>query len=705
MAQDYNLSKKNIDSINQIVENAFELNHKSEYNKSITIVNSLLPLIKNTNNYKTLGDAYTSLSYSYSEIKEKEKAFKYSFLARDNFIKAKDTTKIILVNNNIGVIYRDFKMFDEANSYFKKALNLGEIYKKNAPILYPSFNIGLNLIRYKEEYANGLIYLQKAIKNADTLGFDKNKAIYGEIYTTMAYAYYKLGNVKASTQYYDKAMQLAKTNKYLNIIQSIYLDKAEIFSTAGNYERAYNILVKNNEIHDSISKISNLELTRTIEAKYKVIENEKSLNYLLKEQAIQNAQFKTFKRFMAVLGVLTVLLFITIYWIVKKNKQLQIAKDVAENLSNVKSEFYSEISHELRTPLYAVIQLSNLLLTENVNKNHREYLESLKFSGNHLLALVNNILELNKSDVETVTINPQNFNLKNLITNTIDSTEFALVDSNNSISLDYDDAIPQLLIGDPLKLSQVFINLISNAIKFTNNGTIVIGAKSVKDDIDQVKILFFVKDSGVGISKEKQSQVFENFYQEHAKIEKSYRGTGLGLSIVNRIVKAMGSQIYLESAKNKGSKFYFEIVFSKMTTQERPVKNYQQQLDSIKGKRILIVDDNKINLLVTHKVLNQLQMESTSVNSGLKAIQCVKNKHFDCVLMDLHMPDLDGCATTKIIRTFNKKVPIVALSAAASEEVKVKVNKFNMDGYILKPFIIENFVEVINNAIQIKRTP
>ena len=216
---------------------------------------------------------------------------------------------------------------------------------------------------------------------------------------------------------------------------------------------------------------------------------------------------------------------------------------------------------------------------------------------------------------------------------------------------------------------------------------------------DEVRLAFKIVDNGSGISEEMQSQVFEDFYQEHSKNGRSYRGTGLGLSIVKRLLVVMGSDINVISKENEGSTFFFELNFRVTEIDSLPIIIYKSQLEYIKNKNFLIVDDNKINQLVTRKVLGHLDIKSKAVDSGAKAIALIKEEKFDCILMDIHMPELDGYETTELIREFNRDVAIVALTAATKSEVEVKASMHGMDDYILKPFITKDFVETITKAM------
>lgn len=451
-----------------------------------------------------------------------------------------------------------------------------------------------------------------------------------------------------------------------------------------------------NKYKDSIASINESEKETAF---YKIKVQEEKNNFVKKEENIHDTKIKGAQIYNLLLAVFSLILLFSAYWIYKKNKQLELAKAKAENSSKIKSNFYSEISHELRTPLYAVIELSNLLLKENVSAKHKEYIESLKFSGNHLMALINNILELNRVESGKVKLQKIDFNLKNLVNNIIDSLDYALKDSNNSIDFKYDDTIPSSITGDSLKVSQILINLISNAIKFTTDGHIEIVINKLESLEDEVKLFFKVSDNGSGISKDNQNQVFEDYYQENSNNEKSYKGTGLGLSIVKRILTAMGSEINVISKKNEGATFFFELNFNISEKDKLPTIIYKSQLEYIKNSTFLIVDDNKINQLVTGKILDSLQIKSKKVDSGAKAIALVKAEKFDCILMDLHMPVLDGYETTKLIREFNKTTPILALTAATKDEVETKAILYGMDDYILKPFILKEFVDTVTKAI------
>ena len=688
-----------LDSVISVINEAFDLSQQSKYGEAIKISNEVLEYAKHHKSDLLKARALNVLGISYSELGEANKSMRLFIEAKKLYEKIKDTSKIIIANNNLGVMYQTKGNDKESNVYFEKALEIAEKAKKYDSGIYPAFNIGYNLIYEKGDFEQGIQYLDRTLRLVEKVNDLKVERIKTDTYEALGYAHHKIKNKEKSFLYYEKALQLSEADGYLESLQRIYENRARLYAEDKEFEKANELLYKLIKVNDSIKKVTNFEQVKKIEAEYFVKENKNKLKLIESEKASQEAVIAKSRIYNLILIVFSCILLLNVYWIFKKNKQLRLAKEKAESLSKVKSDFYSEISHELRTPLYAVIELTGLLLREEVSIKHKEYLESLKFSGSHLLSLINNVLELNKVESGKMKIQLLDFDLKNLLSNIIDSLEYALRNSNNTINLKYDNDIPNLLVGDSLKLSQIFINLISNAIKFTNNGHIEIVVNQISETDKEVRIYFKVSDNGLGISKEKQAKIFEEFYQEHAKTKKSYNGTGLGLSIVKRILTAMDSDIGIESEEQKGASFFFELTFEKKSKSNEPVVLYSSQLEAIKGSHILVVDDNKINQLVTKKVLDSLEMKSKTVDSGTKAIEAVKNEKFDCILMDLHMPELDGYETTRLIREFNKEVPIVALTAASTDEVEAKIRACDMDGYVLKPFITTEFVQVMNNAI------
>ncbi len=380
----------------------------------------------------------------------------------------------------------------------------------------------------------------------------------------------------------------------------------------------------------------------------------------------------------------------------QKNAELLAEKERAENANAVKAQFLSTITHELRTPLYAVTGLTHLLLEENPTENQKEHLNSLRFSGEYLLSLINNILDLNKLEANKVEVEITSFNLKKRISDVLIALNKAAEDRGNILNLNFDQKIPKRLKGDPLKISQILINLIGNAIKFTKGGEINIHVLKIKDIGEHKMLLYFeVEDNGVGISEKKKYDIFENFNQESLAVNRKYGGTGLGLSIVKNLLSLLGSEIKLTSTVGKGSKFYFELEFE--TFSENEVKNQIKKpssnvnFEEMEGKRVLIVEDNKINQLITRKILEKNKIICEVADNGETAVEMAQNFNYDLILMDIHMPGISGVEATNRIRKFDMRTPVIALTAVTLADHMDEFYANGITDVIPKPYKTEEF--------------
>ncbi|PKP24476.1 MAG: hybrid sensor histidine kinase/response regulator [Bacteroidetes bacterium HGW-Bacteroidetes-2] len=392
----------------------------------------------------------------------------------------------------------------------------------------------------------------------------------------------------------------------------------------------------------------------------------------------------------------------------EKNDELIIAKEFAEKASLAKAQFLSTITHELRTPMYAVTGLTHLLLEDNPREDQKEHLNSLKFSGEYLLSLINNILDLNKLEANKVEIEKKAFNLKKRIEDVLIALRKSSSDKNNKLILNYDENIPFKLVGDPIVISQILINLIGNSVKFTENGEVSIQVKKLSQTDKTVLLHFEIKDSGVGISLKKQKAIFENFTQGSIQINRKFGGTGLGLAIVKNLLTLMGSKINLESEIGKGSKFWFDLKFS-IAAEDIENKNpnaiiYDVDYIALENLHILVVEDNKINQMITKKILEKNKMKCSAADNGEDAVALVKENDYDLILMDIHMPGISGIEATQQIREFKKQIPIIALTAVTIDENLDDFYKAGFNEIIPKPFKTEEFFEKIYRTLQTTKT-
>jgi signal transduction histidine kinase/CheY-like chemotaxis protein len=376
------------------------------------------------------------------------------------------------------------------------------------------------------------------------------------------------------------------------------------------------------------------------------------------------------------------------------NSQLQSALSEAQEATKLRADFLSSMSHELRTPLHAVIGMINVLSIENPRKEQEENLAILRFSAENLLALINDTLDFSKMNADKVTLNNAAFNLSQLLDNIYTSFKAKAEQKGIDIRLKIESDESRLLInGDQNRLTQILNNLISNAIKFTDKGGIVeinITTRSVTEN--QIFILFEIKDNGIGIPKNKQTIIFEPFLQANNNITKRYGGTGLGLAIVKRLVELHNSKLNLTSEENLGSLFSFEIAYE-ISRPFAPVAERVVSKESVTGisnLNILIAEDNIINIMLLKKILDQWNCNYSLSKNGQEALDMVQTEDFDVVLMDIHMPVMDGFEAAKHIRELPdvkiSKIKIIALTASSDIDIQQSFNFTYLDDYLLKPF-------------------
>lgn len=385
-------------------------------------------------------------------------------------------------------------------------------------------------------------------------------------------------------------------------------------------------------------------------------------------------------------------------------KNLIEAKEIAEYAARSKSEFLSVMSHEIRTPMNAVIGFTNLLL-QNARPDQQEYLKMLRFSGENLLVLINGILDYNKIEAGKIELEWIDFNLRELLHNIAAGLNETAKEKGIRLTVFFDEALPEYVKGDPVRLGQVFNNLAGNAVKFTEKGNIDLSAELVRKDENHISIRFKVKDTGIGIPAEKQKVIFDSFTQASSETTRKYGGTGLGLAISKKIIQLYNSNINLESEPGKGSCFDFTINFkiSPKTTTASVNTRISNNYD-LHGVRILLAEDNKINVMVAKQFLKQWSIECDVAENGKIALEMLQQNHYDLILMDLQMPVMDGFQTTKAIRNLfddtKKHIPIIALTASGMLEVREKVLSAGMADTVTKPFDPEELFRKISRCLK-----
>lgn len=386
----------------------------------------------------------------------------------------------------------------------------------------------------------------------------------------------------------------------------------------------------------------------------------------------------------------------------KFEENLKSAREQAERASQIKSEFLSMISHELRTPLNAISGSVYTLLQDDHTSHQASALNTINFAVDNLIIMINDLLDYQKIEAGKLTLENNPMNLKEVVNQVVKGLEFHAKDSRNKLVLNIQEELNQDVKGDKVRLAQVLNNLVTNALKFTNNGEVEINVRLSENTEEKIKVYFSVKDTGIGIAKEHQSRIFNQFDQIQHSFSKKYGGTGLGLSITKRLLEQMDSQIGLESELGLGSTFFFEIVFEKTKKQLIPIQQKENvSLLPFSKIKLLMAEDNDVNALVLGKIIKKWGIDYDRVNNGQEAVDAVKNEKYDCVLMDIQMPVMDGFEATKIIKSISN-IPVLALSAAAKQDLIEKIDQSGFTGYVSKPIdaseLLKKIKEVLNQS-------
>jgi len=703
-------SKKEIENL---LANAGTAFFNLDVDKSLKLSKTALDNAYKIKDDALMAKAYNIIGLNFEEFYNPDKGFDYYQKALKHAELAKNDSIRDWVNNNIGSYYSYRKNnFKKSIEYYKKALFFSEKIKDSIEIMYTKLNIASAYFAIND-FKNGIVYL-KSTKDY-VLKSDELEAKIS--LCTMMGSYYSFYNDNTNAeQFFNEAVNLSKqnTSELLDSnVCDVYNDFSKHYKKIKNYEKAFYYLNLHQQLKEKVYNDERIKKVKLAGSEIELAEYQRQIDKIEVEKSKQSKDLKESKLIVLLFVIILFILLLLLYSLYKNNvfreqsnrelkltnEELKVAKEKAEIASQLKTQFVSTISHELRTPLYGVVGITNIILDEHKELANSPHLNSLKFSARYLLSLVNDLLQINKIEENKITLENMIFNISDEIKTIVDSLEFIAVKNNNKLIAEIDTNIPEFLIGDKLRLSQVFMNLVSNALKFTKDGKVIVTAKQERIEGTKHFIYFSIEDNGVGIAKDDQEKIFEKFVQIERK-EGDYQGTGLGLSIVQKLTELFGSKIHLESEEGVGTTFSFTIGFEADETKKNEIiNNIVVDLSSNHFYKILVVEDNKINQIVTKKILESNNFKSTILEDGYAAIELLDKENFDVILMDINMPIINGFDTTKLIRKKGNTTPIIALTAFDKQEITEQALSSGMNDIIIKPFEQAKLFQVINSLV------
>lgn len=384
----------------------------------------------------------------------------------------------------------------------------------------------------------------------------------------------------------------------------------------------------------------------------------------------------------------------------------ELEKEKAKQSEQIKQEFLANMSHEIRTPMNAILGLSELLKKMTLEEKPAEYVKVIHQSATNLLVILNDILDFSKLEAGKILLENIHFNLKEICETVKATLLVKATEKNLAFSFTIDSSLPEIVIGDPSRLSQILINLLGNAIKFTDKGSVTFGlGKKAESEEGKVNIQFSVKDTGIGIASDKLDSIFESFTQENSATSRKYGGTGLGLSISKQLVELQGGTLSVQSEQGYGSEFLFDLVYLVGSENTSEMSDQIISADFLTGKNILLADDNEFNQMVAVDTIQSFnpQVHIETADNGAEAVACIKNKTYDLILLDVQMPVMDGYEACRQIRQelhlSSDKLPVIAMTANASPEDISKCKSAGMDDFIPKPFKSEMLLKVLSHYL------
>lgn len=678
----------------------------ADFEKSLNVSKLALRSAMISNDLRSSAISYTIIAGNYAEMAEFDKAI---FFYNKSLSYAQETNNDTLrkkIFNNLGNIYCFEKMqYEKGINFYKNSLIYSQKLADNNQIFMTKINIAWAYFDsgFFEKGFPSLEFINKYNKKFG----DESTAVAVNLLNGMYYS--NKGNQDTASSFFEKAIKYGNQANEKSDLSYSYLEYSKHLLKNSDYKKAYENLTLYNSVTNDLYNKEKLEKANLVGINLELDAYKREIDKIELEKLAQEQSLRKSKIIVGLFFLIFCILLLLLYTLFKNNNfkkkaniklsqtntALLAAKEKIEEVSALKAQFFSTISHELRTPLYGVVGITNMLLDEHKELVNSPHLNSLKFSARYLLSLVNDILQINKIEDNRIVLESLTFNISDEIEMIKSSLSFMAKTNANVIIVNIDNRIPEYLIGDKLRLSQIIMNLVSNALKFTKNGEVNIYVTLVKVENQFYFLEFKIQDNGIGIDPLDQEKIFDKFVQVNRK-ETDYQGTGLGLSIVKQLLGLFDSDISLESSVGKGTEFQFVIAFEhNMERTAEIINNIQVEISSSQIIHVLVVEDNRINQIITRKTIEKNNYKCSVVDNGYDALEILEKDNFDVILMDINMPLINGFETTKLIRLKGIDIPIVALTAFNKAEITEEALSAGINDIIIKPFDSFKLFEII----------
>ena len=609
------------------------------------------------------------------------------------------------IYNNLGIIYLRLSDLGNSKAYIEKATAVAEKFNDYEQKAVSYHNMGLNY-EAANDFEMAFHKYSESVKLINDLEIPDFEAVALINAANMAS---KTGRIEEALRNSEKSLELSKKGGNKLAEAGALGMLARVYIAQGDEEKAERFFLESLEINQELENyelelptLRDLSLLKERQSLYREALYYQKRYSTLKDQFMDDSRNRHIAELKTELETLEKSNELEIYRL--RNTELQMANEIAEASTKAKSDFWAMISHEIRTPMNVIQGMLELLLDSNLTQEQENYLKKTHFASKSLLGVINDILDFSRIDAGKLTFEAIPLCFEEIVRETVELFDLEAETKGLNLEMNCGNFIPELLIGDPLRISQILRNLISNAVKFTDSGTVSVSTRLLSRRENSCKIEIDVRDTGIGMDSKNLNELFEPFHQMDVSMTRKFGGTGLGLSICHRLITAMGGTIDVESTPGKGS--LFKCIFAMNTPDERTAEKYRspgQMKADIKGASVLIVDDQEVIIEIAGLFLAEAGIKFKTALNGKDALLAVQGNEFDVVLMDIQMPVMDGLTASRKIRELGITTPIVATTGHAMTGQYELYLEAGLNDCLVKPYSREDLLSMIAKWASLSR--